>query len=273
MTSQLPECETLILKRKGARLDVILNRPDRRNAMNGPMNLEMRAVFDAIRGDRGLRVVVLRGAGGWFCAGGDMRDRDQSLKKDKTESAEEVFQRNRGGGDLFRKVNDAGQAVIAIVDGAAVGGGFGLACTADITIAHADAVFAMPETSIGVPPAQIVPYVVRRIGFTEARRLAVTGIRFKGAEAVRIGLAQYVCADEDEIQTRLDELLTHITRCGPLSIAATKEIMFAVGTMAHDDMIDFAARKFADCVLSDEGREGTASFLEKRKASWASEPI
>lgn len=268
MPRPLPETETLVLVRRGPRLDVTLNRPERRNAMSALMNRELREVFDAIADDAQARIVVLRGAGGWFCAGGDMKERDKSLEEpaDPREAARE---RNRFGGQLFAKINNAPQAVIAVVEGAAVGGGFGMACTADITIAHREAVFGMPETSLGVPPAQIAPYVVRRLGLSQARRLAVTGARFKGEEALALGLAHFVGDDAEALDARVEECVRLIARGGPRAIAATKAVMNAALHLEEEEMIAFAADRFAECVVSDEGREGTRAFVEKRKPTWA----
>lgn len=263
--------EALALARRGMRLDVLFTRPERRNAMSAALNREMRALFAALVDDRSVRLVVLRGAGGWFCSGGDMRERDQSLHDPNADPRVAARERNRLGGELFRAVNHAPQVVVAVVEGAAMGGGFGLACAADITLARPDAQFAMPEASIGVAPAQIAPYVVRRLGLSQARRLALTAARIDGREAAALGLAHHLCEDDAAIEARLAEIERAVRRCGPGALAGTKRVLNAASLLDDAAMIEFAAEVFADCVTTEEGIEGTRSFLEKRRPAWAGE--
>ncbi|MGH8454827.1 MAG: enoyl-CoA hydratase/isomerase family protein, partial [Nevskiales bacterium] len=178
---------------------------------------------------------------------------------------------NRNFGRLLRKVNAAPQATIAILEGAVLGGGFGLACVTDIAIAHKDASFGMPETGLGIPPAQIAPFVVERIGLSQARRLGVCGARFKGEEALKLGLVHFVASDEAQIQQLLGELLAQIRRCAPGANAMTKSIMLSVGRMDPDAILDDAARKFSEAVRGAEGVEGTMAFVQKRLPKWADE--
>ncbi len=257
-----PDCRTLDLRREGIALHVTLDRPEARNAIDETMAGELHAVFDWARQAADVRAVVLRGAGGNFCAGGDIKER-------KRQSRAELEARNARGGLLFHKINTMPQAVVAVVEGAALGGGFGMACVADVTIVMRDAKFGMPETTLGIPPAQIAPYVVKRVGLAQARRLAVTAARFDGAEAARLGIAHLVCADAAELEATLAQVLRRIARTGPGAVAAIKEIMLKVGTMPDEELIAFSAARFADCVASDEGREGHAAFTEKRKPRWA----
>src|SRR4029079_5328179 len=130
---------------------------------------------------RDVRVMVLRGTGGHFCAGGDIKDmakaRMSTLKAGEPDPVGAV---KRAFGRAITKVDRAPQAVVAVLEGAVLGGGFGLACVADVAIAHAGANFGLPETSLGLPPAQIAPFLVRRLGLSQARRLAVTGARLSG---------------------------------------------------------------------------------------------
>jgi isohexenylglutaconyl-CoA hydratase len=158
-----------------------------------------------------------------------------------------------------------------VLEGAVLGGGFGLACVTDIAIAHEDASFGMPETGLGIPPAQIAPFVVERIGLSQARRLGVCGARFKGAEALRLGLVHFVAADEAQIQALLAEVLAQIRRCAPGANAVTKAIMLSVGRRDLDEILDDAARQFAEAVRGPEGAEGTMAFLQKRLPKWTEE--
>jgi len=169
-------------------------------------------------------------------------------------------------------VNAAPQVVIAAVEGYAMGGGFGLACVADITIATADARFAMSEVMIGVVAAAISPFVVQRIGLTAARRLAVTGLRLDGAEAAEVGIAHLTVADAAALNDAVRDACNQVLKCGPAAIAASKQLMLrAAGPNAMPELLAAAADAFAAAVRSPEGREGTKAFVEKRKPSWVAQ--
>jgi len=266
--SDLPTCETLLLDRQGGRVFVTFNRPEVRNAINQRMGEEFDAVLDALRQDASVRAVVLRGAGGHFCAGADIKERRREAEDDLPPGVDPLAERNARGGRMFAKLNGLPQVVIAAVEGAAMGGGFGFACVADVTLITRDARLGMPETSIGVAPAQIAPFVVKRIGLTQARRLALTGARIDGEEAWRLGVAHELCADGAALDARLEQILQAVERCGPRANAVTKEIMLTVGSLSDDDMVAFSAERFAALNRSDEGLEGQRAFEEKRRPNW-----
>lgn len=267
----LPETPNILQNLDKGVLHLTFNRPEARNAMSLALLNELGAVFDAIRDDRSVRAVVLRGAGGHFCAGGDIKDMAGARQAKAGAGSDPVADYNRNFGRLLRKVNAAPQATIAILEGAVLGGGFGLACVTDIAIAQADASFGMPETGLGIPPAQIAPFVVERIGLSQARRLGVCGARFKGEEALRLGLVHFVAGDESQIQEILAATLKQVRRCAPGANAVTKAIMLSVGRMEMDAILDDAARKFAEAVRGPEGVEGTMAFVQKRLPKWAEE--
>ena len=264
-----PDCTTLLLAREDSRLTVTLNRPERRNAVNSVMSAELHAVFDALHADTGLeiRMVILRGAGGYFCAGADIKERRDDAEDTKS-GEDPVLARNRRGGELFHKINTAPQTVVAVVEGAAMGGGLGMACVADVTIVEKSCRLGLPETGLGIAPAQITPYVVKRIGLTQARHLALTGARFDGAKAFEYGIAHYLCDGTAEIEATLLEVLKNIDRCGPKANAATKRIMLTVGSMADTEMIEYSAETLAELMHQGEGKEGHEAFIEKRLPDW-----
>ncbi len=269
---QLPNTTQIELRLDHGVLHLTLARPDARNAMSLQMIDEIRQVVAAIREERDVRVLVFRGAGGNFCAGGDIKDMAAARSSNWTPGEPDpVAATNRGFGDLMLEVDRAPQAVVAIIEGAVLGGGFGLACVADVAIARADASFGLPETGLGFPPAQIAAFLVRRIGLSQARRLAVTGGRFDGRMALEIGVVHAVAVDEEGIARELEAVLTQIRRCAPGAIAATKHIMAQVGTMAIEQVLDDAADRFAAAVRGPEGAEGTMAFISKRKPVWAQE--
>lgn len=267
----LPECSELLLALEEGVLTLTLNRPQKRNAMNKRLVEEMQAVFSAIAEDRQVRAVVLRGAQGNFCAGGDvagMRDGAVDEAGRPLSEAEAAWHFNRSFGHLITQVNSAPQLVIAVLEGAVLGGGFGLACVSDVAIAKRDASFAMPETGLGIVPAQIAPFVVLRIGLTQARRLALTGRRIDGEQAQNLGLVHRVADTEQELAAQLNEELAALRRCAPNATALTKSLLLAVGNTPLESLLDQASDVFAQCLSSPEGKEGTRAFLDKRKPSW-----
>ena len=266
----LPKTDTLQLNQDGPVLHITLNRPDSRNAMSLTMVNELMAVFEAVKDDTGVRAIVLRGAGGHFCAGGDIKDmagaRQQAARGDS-----DAFEKlNRRFGEMITAANHQPQVVITVLEGAVLGGGFGLACISDVAIAHTGATFGLPETGLGVIPAQIAPFVVERIGLTQARRLALTGIRFQGEEARRLGIVHEVAADADGLDVLLQDTLKAVRKCAPHANRVTKQLVLNVGHEPMEVLLDQAAKDFAAAVNSEEGQEGTMAFVQKRPASWNS---
>lgn len=266
---QLPHTPTLLTATENGILAVSINRPDARNAMNDQVVTDLIATFGHLQSRKDIRAVVLRGVGGNFCAGGDIRDFARIRQMKVTPGTDPIANFNRRFGEMLELVNTAPQATIAVAEGAVLGGGFGLACVADVTIAHQDASFGMPETGLGILPAQIAPFVVERIGLSNARRLGVCGARFNGAEAVRLGLAHFVETDNTALEQRLAAVLRQIRRCAPQANAVTKQIMLSVGKQPLAAVLDEAARLFSLALSGDEAAEGTRAFTEKRNPTWA----
>ena len=266
----LPECTTLLLSRDGSRLHVTLNRPESRNALNGEVVQELTAVAAFLEGAADIGAVVLRGAGGTFCAGGDIRGFLAQLDTAAPAPGESdpIALQNRRFGAFLQRFDRLPQTIVVAIEGAAFGGGLGLASIGDVAISMADARFALSETGLGVVPAQIAPFVARRIGVPEARRLALTGMRFDGREAGRIGLVHHVCDSAEAFAATLAKVLADINRCAPGANAATKRLLLASGTTPLEALLDDAASAFAAALRSGEGREGVTAFLEKRPAAW-----
>ncbi len=272
MSLSLPQTEqvSLRLSEDDGVLYLTFDRPQARNAMSTQMVREIEAVFDAIADHREVRVVVMRGAEGNFCAGGDVKDMAMARMAKAAEGGPDpVVAVSRGFGTVITKVDAAPQVTVAILEGAVLGGGFGLACVADVAIARADAKFGLPETGLGLPPAQIAPFIVQRLGVSQARRLAVTGGRLSGEEAGQIGLVHHVVADDAALDATLAEVLGQIRRCAPGAIAVTKDLIAKSTRMDRAALLDEAAVQFAACVRGDEGVEGTTAFVQKRKPKWA----
>jgi isohexenylglutaconyl-CoA hydratase len=264
----LPTTETLLLREDGPFLHVTLNRPEARNAMSLTMVNELMAVFEAIAENTTIRALILRGTNGHFCAGGDIKDMAGARMKAAAGESDAYFQLNRRFGEMITLANRLPQVVITVIEGAVLGGGFGLACISDVAIAADDAQFGLPETGLGVIPAQIAPFVVQRIGLTQARRLALTGARFNGSEAARLGIV-HEAVPGAELDARLDATLKQIRRCAPHANRVTKQLVLAVGEQSLERLLDQAARDFAAAVASSEGAEGTMAFVQKRLPNWA----
>ncbi|WP_303290549.1 enoyl-CoA hydratase/isomerase family protein [Marinobacter sp. SS5-14b] len=269
MEKQLPHCETLILEKQGPSLFLTINRPDVRNAMSLQMVAELAALFTEVENDNSIRAVVIRGAGGHFCAGGDIKDM-AGARGQKGEGKDDPFYKlNRAFGQMIQQVNESSKVVIAITEGAVMGGGFGLACVSDLAIAGPTAKFGMPETTLGVIPAQIAPFVVERIGLTQARRLALLGLRIDATEACALGIVHQVAESEEQLNDMLNQALERVRLCAPNATAETKALLHRVGHEAMTGLLDDAAEKFAAAISGPEGTEGTMAFMQKREPKWA----
>lgn len=270
-TLTLPECETLLLKQDAHALHITLNRPKVRNAMSLQMVHELMAVFEQVAESREIRAVVVRGSEGHFCAGGDIKDMANArMAATKSENEDDPFYTlNRQFGRMITLANQLPQVLIAVTEGAVLGGGFGLCCISDVALSSASAQFGLPETGLGIPPAQIAPFVVGRIGLTQARRLALLGARFDGNEAQRLGIVHEVHADTPQLEAALAQVLEQVKRCAPEANRTTKQLILGVGHSPLETLLDDAAKQFSAAVQGKEGQEGTLAFMQKRKPSWA----
>ena len=222
----MPESQdwsTLLINRSGSTLTVQFNRPKSRNALSLEMVNELEEVLNAIEADRSIHCLVLRGHGGHFCAGGDIKD--MAKARNAQSDPDPIAILNRRFGTLIQKLNQQPQTVVIVVQGAAMGGGFGLVCVGDIVIADNSAKFRLPETSLGLPPAQIAPFLVQKIGLSTSRRLALTGAKLSPSEALSVGLIDHLYEDESQLDQGLDSLLSQIKRCAPVASATTKRLL------------------------------------------------
>lgn len=264
----LPDCQEILLAMDDGVLTITLNRPHKRNAMNTALVEELMAVFSGIADDRSIRAVVIKGAEGHFCAGGDISGMIKDGQSD-AEAAQATWDFNRIFGRMITQLNQAPQVLITLLEGAVMGGGFGLACISDVAITDVHAKFSMPETSLGIIPAQIAPFVVSRIGLTQARRLALLGDKINGETAQALGIAHFLTDSPQAMDQCLNEVVKKIKRCAPNATAVTKQLILQVGKVDLESLLDFAADQFCVALRSDEGQEGTKAFLEKRQPSWA----
>ncbi len=266
MTTLL-ETQKLELKLHQGWLTIWLNSPENRNALSNDLSAELIETLEVVKDDRSVRGITLRGKGGIFCAGGDLKSFGKALMGGVSHA--ETVQMNRRGGEMFALVNSMPQVVVALVEGAAIAGGLGLMCSADVIAVTQSAKFSLTETKLGIVPAQIAPLIVERVGLPLARRLMLTASQFQGSEAVEIGLADYAVASEAELEAIEQEIRESVIQCGPNAVAATKALLLASPHLSKDEQMDRAAESFAQCMLSDEGREGILSFVNKQTPSWA----
>jgi len=262
----LPETENLILELSQGWLSIWFNRPDNRNALSEGLAGDLAAVLEAVRGDRSVRGITLRGKGGIFCSGADLKAFNaNSINNDR----QLILASSLKAGALFALINSMPQVTVIIVEGAAMAGGLGMVCCGDVVIATPDAKFALTETMIGLSPAQISPFVIQKFGYATARRLMLTAARFEGKEAAELGLVDFLCDDDLGLCTAENRVKAQVLQCAPGAIAATKALLVALPTLGPDELQAYAANNFADCLMAEEGREGVASFAEKRRPSWS----
>ena len=267
--------ETLLARRQGPALELTLNRPESRNAMSLAMVAELQQALahaeQTVGSDDAVRVIVLRGAAGHFCSGGDLKDMSAArlrAMQGTADGTDPIAEVNARFGHLCAAFSRSPLAIIALLEGTVMGGGFGLACVADVAIATETASFRLPETSLGVVPAQIAPFLVERLGYSQAKRLAVTGGRLDATAALRLGLVHEVVSS-DLIDPALDKVLTDVLACAPGALAATKALMSQARLREPQDLVQAAAAIFSQAAQGTEGIEGMTAFMQKRKPGWA----
>ena len=249
----------------GGTVVLTLNRPERHNAINDRIIAALDDALETVRGADHVRVVILRGAGRSFSAGVDVDWLRSSTRFTPDENEQDAL----GLARLLEKLYDLPQLTIAAIHGAAMGGGAGLAAACDVVIATKAAQFRFPEVRLGLTPAPIAPFVVQAIGPRWARALFATGESFDSAFAEKIGLVHYAVEDDDEIGVILEHVTKLAFHAAPGALEASKRIAHEVyGRPISDGLAHLTARRVAHRRASEEGQEGVAAFLEKRKPSW-----
>ncbi len=255
--------ETLLVSREEHVARVRLNRPEVRNAFTAVMIRELREVVRALAADASVRVVVLSGIGPAFCAGADLNWMREIVRF----SYEQNLQESLDLAALLYEIYSIPKPTIARVNGPAIGGGAGFLSACDIAVASSAATFGLSEVKIGLVPACIAPYVLRRTGERWARQYFLTGERFNAVRALEIGLINAV-AEPDDLDARVDEFVRGLLSSGPEALAGAKELLRRVPGMDFKGVQRFTAEMIARLRTSAEGQEGMAAFLEKRKPRW-----
>ena len=242
---------------------VTMRRAEMHNAFNTQLIADLQAAFTDLRSEEKLHAVVLTGDGPSFSAGADIN----VMRAAATSTQEHNLSDALRLADLFDTINTFPCPVVARVNGTAMGGGLGLICVCDIVIAAESARLAFSEVKLGIAPAVISPYVIRKIGETHARVLFVTGERFSAARAREIGLVHIVTPLE-ELDAAVEKTLSELVSSGPQALRICKALALNVGHMDHDTARSYTAETIAMLRVSAEGQEGLRAFLEKRKPSW-----
>jgi methylglutaconyl-CoA hydratase len=253
--------QTLRLEIRGATTWVWLARPAVRNAFNDALIEELRDVFAGL--SAGTRVVVLSGEGEAFSAGADLDWMRSSAGLSREENAEEAARLAA----LFEAVDDASQVVITRIHGAALGGAVGLIACSDIAVASDRAKLGLTEVRLGLIPAVISPYVVRKIGESAARRYFLTGEIFDADCGRELGLIHAV-VPASELDTTIEQLVAAVLANGPQAVREAKRLIREVRQRDPAAAREYAVEAIARLRVSEEGQEGLAAFLEKREASW-----
>jgi methylglutaconyl-CoA hydratase len=259
----LVHLERLQLEFDGPVARIWMNRPELRNAFDGLMVTELRKTLFDLRSVDPVRVIVLGGRGPSFCAGADL----QWMKASAAFTPDENLREAQALADLFFTVYESPKPVVARIHGAALGGGTGLVAACDIPVAALGTQFGFTEVRLGIIPAVISPYVIRKIGESAARELFITGERFEAVKALEIGLVRAAVPEGDldaAVEGRVGELL----QAGPRAIAEAKALIREVAWRRVEDVQRYTVERIAELRASAEGREGLSAFLEKRKPSW-----
>jgi methylglutaconyl-CoA hydratase len=257
----------LTTQRDGPVEHVALNRPDVRNAFNEHVIAELTAWAAGVHeaaARRELRVVVLSGAGKVFCAGADVAWMSKTIHYTEDENLRDASAMSR----MFTAINQVPVPVIGRIQGAALGGGAGLAAVCDIVVADDAALFGFTEVKLGILPAVISPFALAKIGQSAARELFLTGARFSAARAREIGLVHAVVAAAD-LDATVNQYVQELLTAGPEAIAAAKALIPVVWGRDSDAVTSITAAAIAARRVSAEGQEGLRAFLEKRAPAWS----
>ncbi len=254
--------ETFLKKeRTGSRLKLTLARPEIRHARNDAL---IDALVDAVtKVDEEVRVIILAGEGKSFCAGADLNWMrgivEGTLEENKADARRLVR--------LLDAIVDTPRPVIARVHGAALGGGMGLVAACDLVVAHPQAILGLTEVRLGLAPAMIFPYLLRKVPRHELLAAALLGERFDGARGKTLGLVNEVSEDVDAV---IDTWCEVLARCGPKALGAVKTLFTEVPRLSREGAVDFTVDLIAALRVSAEGQEGMRAFLDKRPSTWAS---
>lgn len=243
---------------------LVLNRPEKRNALSGQMIADLTAAALSLGGQDAVRAVVLSGAGSHFCAGGDLDWMKAQIDADRNSRMAEA----RKLAIMLKTLNELPKPLIGRIHGGAFGGGLGLACICDVAIASDSTRFGLTETTLGLIPATIGPYVLARVGEGMARRIFMSSRIFDAREACSLGLVARVVSQADLDAAVMAEVAPYLS-AAPGAVAAAKALVRALGPKIDDAVMDDTIRRLTDIWEGEEAAHGVAAFLAKQPPRWA----
>ena len=249
--------------REGPVARVWLNRPEQHNALSPEMGAELAVALHALAHDDAVRLVVLGGRGPSFCAGADIG----AMKASAAMTFEENLAEAERLGRMFAALGDFPKPIVGRIHGNVLGGGVGLVCCCDIPVAADDSRFGLTEVRLGILPALISPYVIRRLGDRHARELMLTGERFDAATALRIGLVSHV-APLPELDAKVQERVHQLLAGAPQAQRHIKGLLELWADSSWEEYQSALPRTLAEVRSSDEAHDGLTAFFEKRKPKW-----
>lgn len=258
---------TLEIERNGPLATIWMNRPVMHNAFDENLIAELTAACLELDADKHIRVVILAGRGKSFSAGADLN----WMKRAANNSVDENMKDARALARMLRTLAEMKKPTIARVQGAALGGGMGLAAACDIAVASTQAVFATSEVKFGIIPSAISPYVLRAIGPRQAYRYFLSAERIDALRAREIGLV-HETVEADQLDSKVQEIVSALLLGGPLAQAAAKDLIRTISHQPiHDNLVDHTAQRIAHLRSTPEAREGITAFLDKRQPNWIEE--
>ena len=266
----LPETKACKVNIENEWLTISFNQPEKRNALTNELTDDIKNIFDAARDDLGVRGVTMRGEGGIFCAGGDLKMFKTGFQGGE-QGMKDVEEASALTGAFFDMINSYPKPVVMLAEGAAMAGGLGMLCAGDIVVVTEDCKFALTETTLGIPPAQIAPFVAQRIGLAKARRIMLTAARFTGKEAFEMGLVQYVSEQNGSSKIVAESVLEAICQAGPIATKYFKEAVKSGSDMTLRDGLILETDLNVILQSTSDRAEGIASFMEKRTPKFTGE--
>ena len=244
---------------------VVINRPEKKNAFDAETIAALHEAFETLQSQDGVRVVFVRGAGTTFCAGADLDWMRQAADWSESDNRDDAMMLAK----MLKALHDIPCLTVALVEGAAMGGGAGLVAACDTAVAVKGTRFAFSEVRLGLTPATISPYVIEAIGARRARALFASGLAFDADDALNIGLVERIVADSEGLDRARNWISAEMVSAAPGAVAAAKDLVRHVaGRNINADLLDETARRIAARRVSPEGQEGVRAFLERRKPAW-----
>ena len=260
---KIPKTKECLLEFKNNWITIWFNRPEKRNSLSEILIKEIAVTLDFVEKNSSIRGLIFRGKGNVFCAGADLKWM-QHIASEKNNARDKALKMSIKFGDIFTKISKIPKITISVVEGYCMAGAVGIASATDFLISTSDAKYALTETKIGLTPAQIAPYILKKVGFNLGKKLMLLGDVIDGNKAFLIGMVDYVVKDRKDLDNEVLKIMKKVEKCSPNAIAVTKNLL----NLNYNIDTHHAAKLFSECIVHEEGREGFQSFFEKRKPFW-----